>query len=61
MFVDNFEVANKNLDVDNDHLLRKSSFQMIESLRQSEFEKLKFDVSESYLSRYNIYNEMINL
>ena len=61
MFVDDFEVGNKYLDVDNDHLQRESSFQIIESLRQSEFEKLKFGVSESYLSRSDIYNEMINL
>lgn len=61
MFVDDFEVGNKNFDADNDHLQRKSSFQIIESLRQSEFAKLKLDVSESCLSRNDIYNEMINL
>ena len=61
VFVDDLEVGNKNLDVDNDHLQRQSSFQIIESLRQSEFEKLKFEVSESYLSRNDIFNEMINI
>ena len=47
--------------LDNNHLQRESSCQIIESLQQSEFEEIKFDVSESYLSRNDIYNKMINL
>ena len=61
MLGDDFEKANKNFDVDKDHLQRESSFQINESLQESEFEKLKFGISESYLSRNDIYKEMINL
>ena len=53
----------ESLDVDNDHHQQESSFQIIDTagLRQSEFEKLKLDLSKSYLSKNDIYNEMINL
>ena len=47
--------------LDNNHLQRESSCQIIESLQQSEFEEIKFDVSESCLCRNDIYNKMINL
>ena len=61
VFGDDFEVGNIKFDVDNDHLQRESTFQINGSLQQNEFEKLKFDMSESLLSRNGIYKEMTNL
>ena len=61
VFGDDFEMGNIKFDVDNDHLQRESSFQINGSLQQNEFEKLKFDMSESLLSRNDIYKEMTNL